>query len=307
MEQTEAGKKIYEMAKSLLGQEIIHNDKVSNNYSPADRRIKQELREKKLRKTSSFNKIWNYINSLTEDITFQRKIAQIRKKYNIPSNGIPPAGIKYMDTHTDTGVVKTRMAPDFLDERVWIDFTKEVNEFAEEEYALLPNWSGHTIREYILYNILEMPELGSLSLFKVVDIKSFLEDRKYTEKELREADRMTFEEKIARLRYISRRYPLAILISPYAAEREIVDYVKNLYNLEIKPIQKKYRNPNIRLGKTRKRNEEKKARNRFIYENKDTPSKQLVHLVYEKFGDTLDYTHINKIIKEKNEKISVHG
>lgn len=149
-----------------------------------------------------------------------------------------------------------------------------------------------------------MPQYGSMTLFKVVDLKNFLDETRLPIENGVEI--MPMKDRLARLRYETGKHPFAILISPYANEREIVDYVKKTYNLAIKPVLDKYKNPKVKLGILRKRNATKKARNKFIYENRNLSTKELAHLVAEKFEDILEYTHINKIIKEEKKKISVH-
>jgi hypothetical protein len=97
-------------------------------------------------------------------------------------------------------------------------------------------------------------------------------------------------------------YPIAIRISPYASLRDILDYVKKTYKVAIEPIQGKYRNKDIKIGKIKPSNGKIQERNQFIYQNRDKTGKELKRLVYEKFGDNLPYEYIPKIISREKKK-----
>jgi len=95
-------------------------------------------------------------------------------------------------------------------------------------------------------------------------------------------------------------FPLAIRISPFASQRDILDYVRKNAPM-IKREQERYLNESgkIRIGKVKKRKEKIRGRNDFIYENRHLPHREIMQLVMEKFGDssdTPDQGHIGKII-----------
>ena len=254
--------------------------------------LKLDIWDRKIRKTESFNKIWDYVNTLPEEVSFQKEVARFRKKYSLPKKGFPLDKVK--------GFIK------FLHSDKWVAFTEEINKIAEIKYGLYSNWGAHTFRHYVLYNKLEEPEFGTLSQFKIADMTlMFKKYEDYSDQDKKEKDLMSYEEKIEMLKHISKNYPCAIFIGPYAGEREVVDYVKKIWNIGIKPILKEYKNPKVKLGKIRKRNPSKQKRNKFIYENRKLGSK-LTSLVAEKFGDLLDYTYILRIIKAEGKKIDVH-
>lgn len=99
------------------------------------------------------------------------------------------------------------------------------------------------------------------------------------------------------------QHPIALKISPYAEKSDIIDYVKKMYEVSIKPIQIKYRDPKITLGKSRKKNPKIKARNKYIYDNRlDYTSKELIELINKRFGEILDQGHIGKIISDERKK-----
>lgn len=100
-------------------------------------------------------------------------------------------------------------------------------------------------------------------------------------------------------------HPVIIRLSPYASQREVIDYIKKSYAELIEPIQERYRDEEIMLGRVKKKKKSIQDRNDYIYENKDLPRKEIAHLVYEVYGEILDEGHVGKIIsleKQKREK-----
>jgi hypothetical protein len=97
-------------------------------------------------------------------------------------------------------------------------------------------------------------------------------------------------------------YPITLHISPYASERNIIDYIKRLYSTEIKPLQQKYRDQKILIGKTRVRNSKTREINDFIYENRDWATKDLIKYIGEKHRKFFDHGHIKKIISLENKR-----
>lgn len=110
-------------------------------------------------------------------------------------------------------------------------------------------------------------------------------------KEIRDADNLHF--------------PIAIRISPFATQRDIVDFIKK-HEVFIAQMQEQYRKDfkGIRIGKTKKRNAEVQERNDFIYENRNLPRRKIMELLTEKYGPdkTLDMGHISKVISLEKQK-----
>jgi hypothetical protein len=98
---------------------------------------------------------------------------------------------------------------------------------------------------------------------------------------------------------VTELYPVTLHISPHASRNDILDYIEKLYSTEILPIQKKYRSTEVKIGSFRKRSRTIRARDNFIYENRDLPRKEIVRLVMEKFpavADTVDEGSVGKLI-----------
>ena len=91
-------------------------------------------------------------------------------------------------------------------------------------------------------------------------------------------------------------YPLAIKISPYASERVIRDFISREFKQTIHPLQLKYRNAKIKLGKLRVKDPAITSRNQLIWSLRDKPRKEIKKIVQKKTGEFLDEGVINKII-----------
>lgn len=219
---------------------------------------------KAVHKTQAFKKLWNYYLDLIETQKFQKEVELVRKKYNIP-----PSGFKIGES---TEVASSKLYKESL---------KDIDDFCEKFGLDAPVWE-ESLLVYILGNEIRKPI--DASLFFVSDIPFEKNDDLWGE---------SFDE----------IYPIALRMSPYATQRDILDYVKKCYKTHIEFEQKKYRK-NLKIGKIRTRKEVIRARNQFVYENKHLPRKKIWQLVEEKFGSKLstDYGNIGKIISNEKRK-----
>ncbi|MEI6479608.1 MAG: hypothetical protein WCO21_02130 [bacterium] len=242
------------------------------------------LRDDIVDSTSAQGKVWKYLKGLSEDPGFQRKIRQIRKKHNLPPDGISEV-LKLRSEATGQEFVKL---PEHLSET---DFTKETAQFTKE-LGLSLFWS-EAIQYYITYN--QWFDFWSFGgLVRVDDLNEYINGPfLYGGDEEGDLDYV---------KTILEEHPIAITISPYASLRDILDFLKRTYKTHIEPLQNEYKNAEIKLGKMRKRNASVHARNQFIYENKHLASKKLMALINDEFGELLDYTYINKIISDEEKK-----
>lgn len=227
-------------------------------------------------KTQAFHKLWNSIRGFITKEKSQEKIKKLRIKYRIPKNGFPIFGATWTHPPKEWDLYKS----DCLQRsHLMMTIQKDIKKlcpdgFSEKDFVPI-------FEEYLFYNNLFIsPEPNSHNLIYVTDLKTKLDSlgRKITNNDIA-------------------TYPVAILISPYAGERDILDFVKKLYKIEIEPIQKKYRKADSLIGKFRKRNRTKTMRNQFIYENRNLPYKKLVPLVSKNFpGHQVDEGSVGKII-----------
>lgn len=217
-------------------------------------------------KTKGHKKILNYIEE-----SFKRGgINRIRKRYGIPEDGFKnEEEYKKWEEETPKGV--------FLNIGKEMDWLFEkINIFNFEGQLLL--------REYFYFNSFESPDLHCVNLCLLSDV--------YTEK-IEPYGKETVEGD-------DKMFPIYIRISPYASQRDIIDFVKKVYNIGIKPIQDSYKEQNVLLGKIKSRNPFIKERNEFIYKNRNLPRRKIKELVEKKFKIGLDYEYIGKIISDEN-------
>ncbi len=216
-------------------------------------------------KTQAFKKLWNYYLDLIETAEFQVEVKRIRKKHGIPEEG------QLSEPEPGQG---TRMDQ--------IELIHDVDTICTKFGLDAPAWD-ESISAYIIWDEIQKPRYATL--FYVADIPDEKADP-WSEDTQKMFDLV---------------YPIALRISPYASQRDILDYVKKCYRVYIQPEQEKYKK-GIKIGKTRTKRAELQARNRFIYENRKLPRKQIWRMVRDKFGEKLatDYGNIGKIIS--NEK-----
>ncbi len=221
--------------------------------------------------SSGHKKVVNYVRALVDTQEFKDFVDQIRKKYKIPVDGfkdeqrtVPPTEWPYRHTETNRA------------------FSRELSRFAQKHH--LHHLDGEeVIAHYVFYNELVFySSPNSYNLCTVSDIP--LEKEEPFSKETQEDD--------------DRLFPVAIRVSPYASQRDILDFVKRAYKHEIAPTQATYKEKNVTLGKCKRRKEDIRKRNDLIYKNRHLPRKEIMHLLTDKYGsdNTLDYAYIGKII-----------
>lgn len=231
----------------------------------------------KQRNTSGHKKLVQYLEQMFKTDYFVSKMTQIRKDLKIPINGFPP------NPHF----------PIFPKEWVYRKDLQKTKWFRGEIKNICKKFSLHymdwyvVIEEKIFYNTytLEYSGLNSHNLCIVSDVV-----KEYSHgKEFKESDDMAF--------------PIAIRISPYATERDIIDFVKSS-SLMIKSFQSHYIDKAVKIGKIKKKKPFIQERNELIYQNRNLPSKEIMKIVYDKFGPNIeiDQGYIGKIISLEKKK-----
>ncbi len=227
-------------------------------------------------KTQAFRKLWNATQGLIAKETFQEKIKGLRVKHKIPENGFFVSD--KVRTHPPKEWV---LYESNFSKRLYSMMTiqKDIEKICPDGFPKKDFVS--IFEDYLFYNHLFLsPEPNSHNLIYITDLKTKSDSLGHR---LNNNDVTT--------------YPVAILISPYAGERDILDFIKRLYKIEIKPIQEKYKKSDSLIGKSRKRNKTKRIRNQFIYENRRLPYKTISALVGKKFPEhDVDEGSVGKII-----------
>jgi len=201
--------------------------------------------------STGWQKMWNYFLDVTKKEYFVKTVRDLKKKYNVPEAGFLPNEEGYYLDPSD----KIKSIPGQ-------DIHSDVMELICKKYKLHAADYSEVILHYIYFNKLHpLMELGSCGMFRVSDVISEKEDPfgEYLDDSDDEA------------------YPIAIRISPYASQRDIVNFVKNksIWKEEIEFLQKKYRDESVSIGKIRKRDKDLEKRNDIIYKNRDKTLKEI--------------------------------
>ncbi len=232
----------------------------------------------KITTTTGNQKIWSYFLDLLRNKSFQRTINNIREHLLDNKN-------KPKDISKFRNAIKLLCRRFGLDELMWID----------------------TLERYIIEN--KIPKENSSTSCIVLDRLENGEDEYpdgyYKENEIGIDTDIPNEPK--ELESWSYSHPVIIRVSPYASQREIIDYVKKFYVQYIKPIQERYKDNDVNLGKIRKKKTFITERNDFIWENRNLGPKKIMKLLGDKYGwddrnKIIDYAHISKIISLRKKR-----
>ncbi len=258
---------------------------------------------RKERESQAFQKFINYVENLKSNPDFISEIKWFRRyhvKYDslesIPENGLPLPNNheEHFNNKLEYDYMMNKEGDDYHN---FPEFQKRKWAF-EEKYGL--NIFGEAFDYLLFYNsVIPMMDMGYARFSDVYDLVSLsnasvglYEDRKGSDMNTG----LFIRSEVAPIT------PVAIVVNPYMTQRDIIDFIKKTYKTSIEPIQKRYRKKNIKLKDSRKKSSKKQIRNDFIYDNCDLPLAELTSLVASKFGDILDYTYIQKIIKKEKEK-----
>lgn len=243
----------------------------------------QAIEEEAIRRTSSYKKTLSYLTGLFDDSDFKKDVVRLRKKHNLPKDGLPE--ILY---DVASNGYKRYQYPQYLTDG---KFYSDVGDFCEK-YGLDLMWS-EVFEIYIIFNHIELDV--NATPMQIQDI-----GHQASNSFIFEGD----EFYLSFVKKLSKTHPVAILLNPYSSEREILDYVRKLYKIRIEPLQISYRNPNIKLGKFKRRKSSIKERNDFIYKHKHLPLKEISKLIITKFGSdrAIDEGYIGKIISMEKKR-----
>lgn len=220
-------------------------------------------------------KLERYFLDLLKTEDFQETIRDLRKRYGYPEGGYKE-GITY--SLGNWGERKELLQK--LDKEL---------ETVCKKYGLHFLYWGDVMRSVMSNNEPFIPIEAGADLCMLADLRNEAEEPFM--KVIQDADNLHF--------------PIAIRISPFATQRDIVDFIKK-HEVFIAQMQEQYRKDfkGIRIGKTKKRSVEVQERNDFIYENRNLPRRKIMELLSEKYGadKTLDMGHISKVISLEKQK-----
>lgn len=237
---------------------------------------------KKLEDTKAFLKVKRYFLDLIDRKDFQDEVKKLRIKYLIPSMGFSKKERHLFPEPPEYGPQYPRrwdkLIKEPIDQFFWEKLFKDEKELGEK--FQIPASSLNIIDDYVLYNSTSLVDSDTPTLCVVQDYKKIGEY-----KEMNRENETSF--------------PIMVRISPYASERDILEYIKVIYSKEIEPLQKKYANQESLVGRTRKK--KNKERDNFIFEHRYLKAQEIKKILPEKWRTTA-YNEITKVIQLQKKK-----
>jgi len=232
----------------------------------------------KFGETQNSKKLWAYFIALTRTDKFQKEVIEIRKLCKIPANGFRNRS-EFEKSEFNKG-----------------DWTKNPHQILLKEESLLCKkynlFPGHwwiPIENFIFFSKLQKPDMLSGELCTFWDFVQDSESSwlKSTIKEFNDF------------------YPLGIRISPYATQRDIIDYIKR-NSKTLKHFQQQYKKDKNNISRVRLTRFKYDNRNEFIYKNRNLSRKLIAEKLSTELGEDMDEGHIAKIISiEKSRRKKV--
>ncbi|MCF7843668.1 hypothetical protein K9M47_02090 [Candidatus Gracilibacteria bacterium] len=257
--------------------------------------LKDHSKEKDQKsKTQEEIRLGYYIKELLRSAKFKKDLEDLKNRYDIPVDGFGKE-----DGEINLTTLKQYSNSDIK------NFNKEflsiLNKYGINK-GIAPTWVniiysrtlyGNLMTPHDLYSVFGEPEYGMVD---VLDISDLLDPT---------LEGKTYEDAVNYFKEITYGKPVAILINPYASERNILDSIKKIYKTSILPIQNLHKNQSIKIGKIKKKDPIIEKRKDFIYKNKDLPRKEIMLMVTDKFGKgyELDYANIGKIISLEKKRL----
>ncbi len=222
--------------------------------------------------TKGYKKIYNFLIDLIKKDHFSTFLKAIRIKYDIPEGGFKfigyPCPCVPEEWIYEQNAKKNKETKD------------EIKSFCKKYRLSTKDWVP-VFENYIFYNKISIAiSHNAYNLCYAVDI---LKQKNYQGIVLSEDD--------------INAYPVGLLISPYASERDIIDYISKIYTMEIKPLQDKYKASDLSfvIGKSKTKDDNIKKRKDLIYKNKDLPIKKISKLIGDLGLGVIDHGHIGAI------------
>lgn len=230
-----------------------------------------------VKNTKFVNKLYKYLETLKRTDWFMSAIDEAREKCHIPKDGLK-------------GRVNNRREYEKIAKKLRILTDDQPNSlFAHIKQKSGLDIFGEAFEFFLIFGDLEnFKKVGSLDYAYCIDALFFLKSELLVEYVLMDMAKLN---------------PIAIMINPYMSQRDIIDYVKKAYLKGIKPIQERYENKFINIGRVRIKSEEITRRDNFIWKHKNRPKREIALLLRENGFEVIDVGLIGKILslREKEE------
>lgn len=251
-----------------------------------------DYREKRQVVTQSAIKIAYFLDIFFLKNSVCKQVATLREKFGIPKEGL------WLDKKTLGKIVTQSFYLPVAENSPLKEFRDLLKPI--EESIPLQNFEsmGIILRLFVLYDLYDI-EFSSY-LFSSEGICRVVNSREEWA-DYQPDNKKTISYYLKHLQQESEYYPLHIRLSPYASQRDIVDYIQANWKTIGKEL-KKMKGKEVLLGKIKKKDLERRERDKFMYENRDLPEKEIRKLLREYLGITIYQMEVRKIISREGKK-----
>jgi hypothetical protein len=248
--------------------------------------------------TRGYKKLLNYVEQITKTDYFKQAIKDLREQYKIPKNGFK---IEYEISEINGKKIKTIWGNSpknwtyHNDNEKGQEINNKLMELCKKLHLHFFDYY-EVFEQHLFYNFSPNTTMGHTLSYNLCRLEDVVDEKREYKMEREGGD--VYEGSFEEADDIA--YPLAIRFSPYASQRDIIDYIKKMYPL-IKEYQDSLVDKNVKLGKVKTKNKDIQKRNDFIYENKNKSLKEIRGLLAYK-NTFLDDGHIAKIISLEKQK-----
>lgn len=241
---------------------------------------------KRLYNISSNSKPRLYVRKLLLSKKFRERIQEFRRLFSIPDNGYAKKDL--VPLQLPWGEV-VKVEPMLFSKQFSYEAFRLAGIQLCGEFGLDEAWFVTSIKPYILRGKPRFPSIRAPHGFCVAyDLYARLTAK------CEEYD-LTREIRYDSLVEDTKHRPIAILISPYASGRDVVEFIKKSYRQKIEPCQLQYRRHNISLGRNRIRVNENMAIYELILAHPKLPRKTVQQMIKKRAGKTVSLKYISVI------------
>lgn len=229
---------------------------------------------------------------------FQNRVKEIRKEYKIPNTGLKMS--KEVEEELNKQIHHYFHLPEELKTKDR-NILKEINLYIRDICKKLTIENLDLMfffRIYILYNKKIYTIInGKLSFVDLCQTQDMIDFATFFGADLPE-DKHT-----EHLKRNFEYYPIIIKLHPSVSQRDLVGYIKDNWD-SIEYSLSQYKDENSKIGKVKKKKLGIKERNDFIYENRHLSSREIMGMLYKKYGFNfeMDQAYIGKIISMEKKR-----
>ena len=230
--------------------------------------------------TIGYKALLNNFKEVVQSVYFQSEVVRLRKKYDIPQ--------KCYRAKNGTCSLPPREWGSKTSRR-YKNFCIEINILCSH-FNFMENDIGPMFQLYVFFGkigLLPTYNLCAIQFWVPVDVKKKLALDELFEELSQKTDESD-----------NPYFPISIRINPYASQRAVIDYIKEMYPKVLAPLSEAYRESQISLGKNRTRAH--RERDIFIEKFSHLKRKQVQEKVQKKYGQLLSLKYISIIRKREN-------